>query len=945
MMKRLLPLLIAIAIPAAGSAKNIGPAEAEAIAADFMQAVSPATAGSPLKKAPGAKADPGAILPYYIYNAPAGGYVVVAGDDRLGSVLGYSDSGTISLDNAPEGLRDLLRLYEKAYAAVSALPDENTATPIQRTPAVVVAPLLGEIEWGQDTPFNLMTPTYTTDGKTTNFYTGCVACAATQIMRLYSWPSQGSGSKTYTDPLSKNTLTADFGATVYDWANMPAAVPASPTDAQAKAYSTLAAQMGVALEMQYEAAGSGTYDMLVPYALRNYFGYDAAVRSHNRTYYSTSEWMTIIKTELEAGRPVFYGGTSDAGTGGHAFVIDGYDSAEYVHINWGWYGRSNGYFMINHLDPSSLGEGGGAGGYNLNQDMVTGIQPARPGAARDHSVYGGVRLSFDGPFGDTFNVMTYLENIDVEPFTGRVEAVLTDAEGNIVAALGGDDVAVPGFAKGYAGSLLFNPRTVKSTVSGVADGSYRVRLGYKATGDDTYKLLRHPKGLPAYADVIVSHGYISIAAKHVPAPDCVLREAIATDGDLYAGGHSMVRFTVENRSTDFVISDITLRLTKTDDSAVTFDATVSKTVYDQSTEAVELLMPVGSDVPAGSYYLTALVKNSNGEYPFDDSETGRTTVTVLPAASGPVVRAASDMVWRSGSEDGTLSQGDTFYGIINLRNAATPGTARVLARFVNEATGTASPLIQVNLTFTDSRTQTATFSRYIPFDPGTYRIELYQIADDYSETPVVPYGEPATAEVRPSTALVAEMVSFTLPDRLMQGQSTQGSLTYKALRTVRQNLYIRVRQLTNSGGEIAYAKFSNNFETGTEQTLPFSYRPSAALADGLYMVIAETGSTQAQTPIGNYGAYGRVVTIGNVDLSGVGAIEAEERAAAIWVEGRQLHIVAAGDNTVDTVAVYTPAGTLAARDTCDLSALPAGFYIVEATLANGHHATAKILLR
>ena len=86
--------------------------------------------------------------------------------------------------------------------------------------------------------------------------------------------------------------------------------------------------------------------------------------------------MGIIKDELHAGRPVFYGGSSDVGSGGHAFVIDGYDSADFVHVNWGWGGNSNGYFMINHLDPSSLGIGGGAGGYNLNQDMVTGIQPA-----------------------------------------------------------------------------------------------------------------------------------------------------------------------------------------------------------------------------------------------------------------------------------------------------------------------------------------------------------------------------------------------------------------------------------------------------------------------------------------------------------------------------------------------------------------------------------------
>lgn len=947
-MKHFLPILLIAGLPMAAAARTIDAAEAGSIAADFMQQLSPGHT-SAMKKAPArngsAASDP---QPYYIFNSSAGGYVIVSGDDRLGTILGYSDSGNIDPDNAPEGLRGLFGLYETAYQAVSSSSAVNSAAEVWRAPSVVVEPLLGEIEWGQNTPFNTMTPTYIANGKTTNYYTGCVACAATQIMRLYGYPQQGSGSKTYTDTKSKHTLSADFGNTVYDWANMPAAVPSSPTAAQTQAYSTLAAHMGVALEMQYEASGSGTYDMLVPYALRTYFGYDAAVRSHNRSYYSTSEWLGIIKAELDAGRPVFYGGSSDTGPGGHAFVIDGYDSADYMHVNWGWYGSSNGYFMINHLDPTSLGEGGGSGGYNLNQDMVTGIQPARTGSARDYALYGGVRLSVDGPFGSTFNVMTFLENIDVEPFTGQVDALLVDTDGNIAATLGGENVTVPGFANGYAGSLLFNPKNVGATVSGVPDGNYRIRLGYKAAGETAYTLMRHPKNLPAYADVIVSRGSISIAAKHEPAPDCVLREAIATDGDLYAGGQALVRFTVENRSADFVISDITLRLTKADDSAITFDATVAKTVYDQSVETVELLMPVDADTPAGEYTLSALVKTKDAEYPFDNTEAGRTTVTVLPASQTPVVRAASAMIWQaynSPAAEGTIRQGDTFYGAVSLRNAASAGTAKVLARFVDEATGKSSPLVQLNLTFSDSRAQTATFARYIPFDPGKYRVELYQIADNYTETPIEPYGEAAIVEVVPSDNIVAEMVSFSLPERLTQGQSYAGSLTYKALQTVRQNLYIRVRQLTNTGGEIAYAEFSNNFTAGTEETLTFNYRPGSSLADGLYMLIAETGSTSAQTPMGNYDAYGRIIAIGNVDLSGIETIEAEDSAAAIWTEGRQLHIVAAGDNTVGSIAIYNVAGAIAARDTCDLSALPAGFYIVEVTLGNGNRATAKIHLR
>lgn len=944
-MKRILPLILGIACTASVAARTIEPAEAKAVASDFMQMLNPGRTAM-LDRAVKKSVNTSAPQPYYIYNHPKGGYVIVAGDDRMGAILAYSTEGAILPDEAPEGLTGLLAQYATAYRALPESTAESSSVHFTDLPTPEVEPLLGSISWGQDAPFNLLTPTYTSAGKTVNYYTGCVACAATQIMRHYQWPMQGTGSKTYTDPKSGKTITADFAGTCYDWSLMPKEVPAVPTADQQQAYSTLAAQMGVALEMQYEASGSGTYDMLVPYALRTYFGYDNGVRSHNRSYYPTGQWMQLIKDELQAGRPVFYGGTSDAGTGGHAFVIDGYDSEGLVHVNWGWYGRSNGYFMINHLDPSSLGEGGGAGGYNLNQDMVTGIQPAQSGSQRSHSVYGATRLSVDGPFGETLNVMTYLENIDLEPFSGIIDVLLLDKDDNVAATLGSSPVSVPGFDKGFAGTLLFNPKNISASVNGLPDGKYTVRLAYKTGATDTPVLLRHPKGLPAYAEAVISRGALSITGKHIPAPDCVLLEPIAADGDLYAGGNSMVTINVENRSSDFVISDITLRLSSVDNPQLQFDTTVSQTIYDQSAERVSLLMPVDAAVPAGQYTLTALVKNSNGEYPFDNTLTGATVVEVLPPAAGPVVRSASQMVWRSNNADAPenyIEQGETFYGVITLRNAAASGTASVLARFVNQATGESSPFVQATVNFTESHTQTVTFGRYLPFDPGTYTVELYQVEPGtFAETPVTGSYQPATVTVSPSGNLIAEMVSLDIPASLMQGQRVACSLTYRGLDTARQNLYIRLRQFTNSGGEIAYMG-SQSFTPGTEKEVKFNYTPSASLADGLYMVIAETGSMNTQVPLGNYGSYGRVITIGNV--SGVDAIEAEESAVAIWTEGRTLRVQSAGERAIRSIRIFNTAGSEVAADTCNLSHLPAAIYIVRVTLDNGHTATAKITLR
>lgn len=398
------------------SASPVNRAEAERIAKSFMQKGRNAVVPFRLLKTNAAKAKNVAgtdVQPYYVFNSTAsnGGFVIVSGEDRFATVLGYSDKGTFSIDDAPDNVRQWMQQYARYVEAYWANPNlVAKSQSVEAESNVVVAPLLDKIEWGQDYPFNLQCPTYTDASKTVHYYTGCVATAATQIMRFWKYPKHGTGEKTYT--AKGMTLSADFGSTTYDWANMLEAYPkgeTSFTPAQTKAVATLAAQFGVAVEMEYEKAGSGAVPMLVPAALKKYFGYDKRTTMLKRSYYSTSEWMDIMRNELDAGRPVYYGGASDAGSGGHAFVADGYDSNGYVHINWGWYGKSNGFFLINRLNPDDLGEGGGSGGYNLDQEMVIGIQP--PTTSTDDTLwplYGPTRLSII-PTGDTFTLMTYLK--------------------------------------------------------------------------------------------------------------------------------------------------------------------------------------------------------------------------------------------------------------------------------------------------------------------------------------------------------------------------------------------------------------------------------------------------------------------------------------------------------------------------------------------------------
>ena len=132
---------------------------------------------------------------------------------------------------------------------------------------------------------------------------------------------------------------------------------------------------GVSVSMDYCASGSGAYTGNVATALKNYFDYDASTRYVNRSNYRLAQWNQLVYDELSQSRVVVYSGQSSGG--GHAFVIDGYDKDDYFHVNWGWGGGSNGYFLLSILDPGSssgIGASSSTDGYSYDQGAVIGIR-------------------------------------------------------------------------------------------------------------------------------------------------------------------------------------------------------------------------------------------------------------------------------------------------------------------------------------------------------------------------------------------------------------------------------------------------------------------------------------------------------------------------------------------------------------------------------------------
>lgn len=236
-----------------------------------------------------------------------------------------------------------------------------------------VQPLL-KTTWGQNAPYNQYCPTKAnSSGEQENCPVGCVALALGQIMKYYNYPETGKGSKSYQPFGAGNVISADFENTQYKWTLMKDSYVRFGstkfyTDEEADAVATLLFHAGVSVGTIYALSGSSAFAYgNIPRDMVENFRYaEDSIRYVTRSDYSKEEWMRLIFNELTMGRPIFYAGNSPS-FGGHAFVIDGYDSNGRVHINWGWRGTDNGYYDIDLLD--------GENNYCNNQSMVIGIMP------------------------------------------------------------------------------------------------------------------------------------------------------------------------------------------------------------------------------------------------------------------------------------------------------------------------------------------------------------------------------------------------------------------------------------------------------------------------------------------------------------------------------------------------------------------------------------------
>ena len=312
------------------------------------------------------------LTSYYVFNiGEQNGFVVISGDDRVPAILGYADEGEFDVTNMPENMKAWFQSYDSQLHYLST---HNYAAVAQTKEHPSVRPLLKSL-WNQGEPYYNYCPTYQNE----HTVTGCVATAMAQVINYYKYPEKTTAKIPAYNTGTLNLSVSSIGITTIDWKNMKDEYVGKETTAEKNAVAKLMQLCGTSVLMDYnlgENGGSGANSNNVAVALKSYFDYDAATELIYRNDFKAAKWDSLIYNELANSRPVYYAGSTVKS--GHAFVIDGYNKNGLYHVNWGWGGSNNGYFLLSILDPGSnsgIGASSSTDGYSISQEAIINAQP------------------------------------------------------------------------------------------------------------------------------------------------------------------------------------------------------------------------------------------------------------------------------------------------------------------------------------------------------------------------------------------------------------------------------------------------------------------------------------------------------------------------------------------------------------------------------------------
>ncbi len=306
--------------------------------------------------------------------------MIVSGNDAAYPVLGFSETDRFDFDMANPSLQKFMEDYKREIKYIVEHKISNDATieywqaienprpSLEKKTEDKVGPFITS-KWGQGVPYNNYCPE-DEDGPGGHALAGCVAIAMSQIMNYWQYPEQGNSEHSY-NHTDYGDLYANFDTT-YNWDNIMDRHYDWHADSLNNEVAQLIYHCAVAVEMYFGPEGSGAFSHDVPFAMTQYFGYSDDIKHIRKNSYSAENWIGILKNEMYEESPVYYSGASEDGSGGHAFLLNGYwnyEGKNYFSINWGWSGFSNGWFLVDDLTPDASSD------FNYYNTAIIDIEP------------------------------------------------------------------------------------------------------------------------------------------------------------------------------------------------------------------------------------------------------------------------------------------------------------------------------------------------------------------------------------------------------------------------------------------------------------------------------------------------------------------------------------------------------------------------------------------
>ena len=606
--------------------------------------------------------------PYYVFNDDTGkGFVVVAGDDKMGEVLAYSHEASIDMANLNPEARYLLDSYRQVYEKLGKNKGLTTRAETATKATDAVQPLL-KSKWGQDYPYS----------KQTQYVTGCVATAVAQVMYYHKWPAQGKGQESYKVTFDNTVRSADFTKSHYDWDNMlPDYNRRNVTTKQEDAVALLMNDVGIATNMQYTDRASGTQSYMAERALRNYFDYDASMVT--RSYEGIDNFIEIVKKELRNGFPLYISGDSKTG-GGHAWVCDGFDKEDRFHMNFGWNGQANGYYSLATLDVKSTGSEFNGAQHSFNKRIqVIAIHPNKPNTPKidDDIAYQSPTIKFnnDGMMAFVGDAPTTTSDAAKVMFTGFVNRSDAELIGDIgLGIYNQEGKLVKVTPYGQDGRKIFSKERFvfndgEWVSGGVINDKVTFTPDFKTLPDGTYSLcpiaarMLEDSTLGAWARMKtaprivmkVENSKITYLELPTEEPAFLLTTEPKLDNKVMLGEPNVLRLNIRKLDANIFYGTVKVELINNENKVVYTTETAGTVDFDAfNTKRVRLPFNLPYDIASGTYHLRTTITNTdNISYPVREKASQEPyTLTIEGKSQAGIFSKAT--VYTQDNEEGSV---------------------------------------------------------------------------------------------------------------------------------------------------------------------------------------------------------------------------------------------------------------------------------------------------